>query len=46
MKLAKGVTVYHGQEKFTGEIPDEKAKALGLLKEKKEKPVKKEEIEE
>lgn len=37
MKLKKGQTVYIGKEKFIGEIPDEKAKKAGLLK---EKPVK------
>ncbi|WP_269844540.1 hypothetical protein [Marispirochaeta aestuarii] len=37
MKLKPGEVVYIGKEKFTGEIPDEKAKAAGLLKEKKEK---------
>ena len=38
MKLKKGVTVYIGREKFKGEIPDEKAKKAGLLKEKPAKP--------
>jgi hypothetical protein len=35
MKLAKGVTVYRGHEKFEGEITDEKARKLGLKPEKK-----------
>ena len=30
MKLAKGVTVYSGKEKFVKEIPDKKAEKLGL----------------
>jgi hypothetical protein len=38
MKLAKGVTIHIGREKFTGEIPDDKAKALGLMPVKKEQP--------
>ena len=46
MKLAKGVTIHAGREKFTGEIPDEKAKALGLLAEKKVKSEKTEKAEE
>ena len=37
MKLKKGQTVHIGKEKFTDEIPDEKARALGLLKEEKSK---------
>jgi len=32
MKLKKGQTVYIGKEKFTGEIPDDKARKLGLFK--------------
>lgn len=36
MKLKPGQTVHVGKEKFTGEIPDEKAIALGLMKEKKD----------
>ncbi len=36
MKLKKGQTVHVGKEKFVGEIPDEKAIALGLLKEKED----------
>ena len=37
MKLKPGEVVHIGKEVFKGEIPDEKAKAAGLLKEKKEK---------
>lgn len=37
MKLAKGVTVSIGREKFIGEIPDDIAKKHGLIPEKKEK---------
>lgn len=37
MKLKKGQTVHVGKEKFVGEIPDEKARALGLLKFEKPK---------
>jgi len=45
MKLAKGVTIHVGREKFEGFIPDEKAKALGLMpvretETKKEEPKK------
>lgn len=36
MKLAKGVTVYSGKEKFTEDIPDKKAEKLGLKTVKKE----------
>lgn len=30
MKLDPGVTIYSGRESFTGDIPDDKAKELGL----------------
>jgi len=41
MKLKKGVTVHVGKEKFTGKIPDKKARKLGLLKPEKKEPEKK-----
>ncbi len=41
MKLKKGQVIVVGKEKFTGEIPDEKAIELGLKKPEK-KPVQKE----
>lgn len=41
MKLAKGVTIHIGKEKFTDEIPDDKAKAAGLFKETKKEAEKK-----
>ena len=41
MKLKKGQTVYVGKEKFTDEIPDKKARKLGLLKPEKKEPDKK-----
>lgn len=41
MKLAPGVTISIGKEKFTVEIPDELAKKAGLMKESKKAAVKK-----
>ena len=41
MKLKKGVTVYNGKEKVTDEIPDVKARKLGLIKPEKKEPDKK-----
>jgi hypothetical protein len=35
MKLQNGQTVHVGKEKHVYEIPDEKAKEIGLLKDKK-----------
>ena len=45
MKLKQGQTVHIGREKFTGEIPDEKAEAAGLKRQPKPE-VKKEEPKE
>lgn len=41
MKLAKGVTVYSGKNKFTEEIPDKLAEKIGLKTKAKSTPVNK-----